>query len=136
MSEANKQVVRDLWGCLTSGDFEKMAGIYHPDVAYHGSGGEERRGVASVVDFARTYKVAFPDMTADVEQLVAEGDFVVSRTRPSGTNTGSMMGMAPTGKRVDLKWVMNMVRISGGQIVEEWEIFDQMDFAKQMGMMG
>jgi predicted ester cyclase len=36
---------------------------------------------------------------------------------------------------VDLKWVMNMVRISGGQIIEEWEIFDQMDFAKQMGMI-
>jgi predicted ester cyclase len=136
MSEQNKQLVRDLWGCLSSGDFEKMARIYHPDVAYHGSGGEERRGAGSVVDFARGYKVAFPDMTADVEQLVAEGDFVVSRTRPSGTNTGEMMGMAPTGKRVDLKWIMNMVRIVDGRIVEEWEVFDQMDFAKQMGMAG
>jgi predicted ester cyclase len=90
--------------------------------------------VADVVEFARGYKVAFPDMRADVEQLVAEGDFVVSRTRPSGTNTGEMMGMPATGKKVDVRWVMNMVRINNGHIVEEWEIFDQMDFMKQLGM--
>lgn len=133
--EDNKQVVRELWGCLSSGDFDKMASLYHPDVAYHGSGGEERRGRVSVVDFARAYKNAFPDMTAEIEQLVAEGDFVVSRARPSGTHTADLAGIPPTGKKVDLRWVMNMARVQNGQVVEEWEVFDAMDFMRQLGVV-
>jgi steroid delta-isomerase-like uncharacterized protein len=134
VSEQNKQIVRDLWGCLSSGDFDKMGQLYDENVQYHGSGGEERRGRAAAVEFAKTYKVAFPDMKANVEQLIAEGDYVVSRVNPSGTNTGEMMGMPPTGKTVDLKWVMNMVRIHNGKIVEEWEVFDSADFMRQLGM--
>jgi steroid delta-isomerase-like uncharacterized protein len=132
--EANKQLVIDLWRCLSEGDFEKMASLYHADVVYHGVGGEERHGREAAVDFARSYKAAFSDLTAQVEQLVAEGDFVVSRVRPSGTHTGELMGLPPTGKRLDVKWVMNMMRIADGQIREEWEIYDEADFVKQLDL--
>ena len=132
--EDNKELVRQFWGCLGSGDFEKMGSLYHADAAYHGSGGDERRGRAAAVDFARGYKAAFPDMQSEIEQLVAEGDFVLSRVRVYGTNTGELMGMPPTGKAVNLRWVMNVVQIDGGQIVEEWEVFDQADFMRQLGL--
>ena len=136
MSEQNKQLVRDLWGALATGDFNRMASFYHENVVYHGSGGDERRGRNAAVDLARMYKNAFPDMKAEVEQLVAEGDFVVSRVRPHGTHKGDLMGMAPTGKKIDIRWVMNMARIENGKVVEEWEVFDQMDFMKQLGKAG
>jgi len=134
--EDNKQLVRDFWGTLSSGDFAKMASIYDENVVYHGIGGEERRGRQAAVAFAKGYKDAFPDMKADVEQLVAEGDFVVSRVRPTGTHTGELMGMAPTGKKIDLRWIMNMVRVSNGKIAEEWEIWDSADFMRQLGVGG
>ena len=44
------------------------------------------------------------------------------------------MRMGPTGKKVDLKGVLNMMRIRNGKVVEEWEIFDEMLFMKQLGM--
>ncbi len=134
-TEQNRQLVRELWGSLASGDFAKMASLYDENVAYHGAGGEERRGRAAAVDFAKSYRAAFPDMKAEVEQLVAEGDFVVSRVRPSGTHTGDLMGMPPTGKKVDLRWVMNMVRVVDGKVAEEWEVFDQLDFMRQLGVI-
>src|SRR5438105_5220976 len=133
MSEANKQLVRELWAASPTGDFDKMAGLYDEHVLYHGSGGNERRGRDAAIDFARGFKTAFPDMTVEIEQLVAEGEFVVSRVRGSGTHTGELMGMPPTGKKVDVRWVMNMVRIVNGKVAEEWEIFDQMDFMNQLG---
>ena len=134
MSEANKQLVRDMWSALGEGNTGKLREVYDENVVYHGSGGEERKGREAAIEFAQTYLTAFPDMKTSVEQIVAEGDFVVARVNPTGTNTGEFMGMAPTGKAVDLKWVMNMVRISNGKVVEEWEIFDQADFMKQLGM--
>jgi steroid delta-isomerase-like uncharacterized protein len=132
--EQNKQVVMALWESLNNGDFEAMASLYHPDVVYHGNGGEERHGRDAAVEFARSYKNAFPDMTATIEQLVAEGDLVVSRVRPGGTHSGDLMGIPPTGRRIEVRWVMNMMRILEGQVCEEWEIFDEADFVKQLGL--
>ena len=135
MSEQNKQLVRDLWDCRSSSDFERMGRLYDADVAYHGSGGEERRGRQSAIDFAAAHKDAFPDFFGYIEQIVAEGDFVVSRVRTFGTNTGPVMGRPPSGRPVETRWVMNMVRIQNEQIVEEWEIFDQLDYMRQLGII-
>lgn len=134
MSELNKQLVRDLWDCRSSGDYARMGRLYHADVAYHGSGGEERRGRQSAIDFAAAQKDAFPDFFGYVEQIVAEDDFVVSRVRTFGTNTGPVMGMPAGGRRVEVRWVMTMVRVQAGQIVEEWEVFDQLDYMRQLGL--
>jgi predicted ester cyclase len=112
-----------------------MGRLYRADVAYHGSGGEERRGRQAAIDFAATYKDAFPDFFGYVEQIVAEDDFVVSRVRTFGTNTGPVMGMPPRGRRVEIRWVMTMVRVQSGQIVEEWEVFDQLDYMRQLGVV-
>lgn len=130
----NKRLVRDLWAAFAAGNFARMASLYDENVAYHGPAGDERRGRAAAVELAEAYKTAFPDMRADVEEMVAEGDFVVSRVRPQGTHTASLMSIPPTGRRVDLRWVMNMVRIADGKIAEEWEIWDSGDFMKQLGL--
>lgn len=130
----NKSLVRDFWGALSAGDFAKLASIYDENVAYHGPAGDERRGRAAAMELAKAYKTAFPDMRADVEEMVAEGDFVMSRVRPQGTHTAELMGIPPTGRSIDLRWVMNMVRIADGKIAEEWEIWDSGDFMKQLGL--
>jgi steroid delta-isomerase-like uncharacterized protein len=135
VSEPNKQLARDLWDCMSNGDFARMANLYHADVAYHGSGGEERRGRQSAIDFAVAHKDAFPDFFGYVEQVVAEDDFVVSRVRTFGTNTGTIMGMPPSGRRVELRWIMSMMRIQDGQIAEEWAVFDQFDYMRQLGII-
>ena len=75
---------------------------------------------------------AFPDIEAQVEDQVAEGDRVFSRVRTVGTNTGPLMGKAPTGKRVELRW-MTLHRFRDGRVAEEWELFDRLDMLSQLG---
>lgn len=134
MSEQNKKLVRDLWSAAEKRDFAKMGGIYGEDVVYHGPSGEEHKGREALVNVARNHLDPFPDMKLEIERLVGEGNYVVARVRLTGTNTAKLMGMSPTGKKLDLKWVMQMVRIQNGKIAEEWEILDQMDFMKQLGL--
>jgi steroid delta-isomerase-like uncharacterized protein len=135
MSEENKKVARSLWEAGRDGDLDRVASLYDENVLYHGNAGEERRGRDGAVALVGMYKKAFPDLNLRIEQMIAEGDFVFSMVRPSGTFKGELQGMAPTGKSLDVRWLMNLVRISNGKIVEEWEIFDQMDFLKQLGVM-
>jgi steroid delta-isomerase-like uncharacterized protein len=131
--EENKALARRQWEAMAAGNFDLMAQGYDDNVVYHGGAGDERRGKAAVIELAKMYGTAFPDVRVTVEDTIAEGDRVLTRARPQGTHTGELMGMPATGKKIDLQWVMNIVRIANGKIVEEWEIFNQMDLMRQLG---
>jgi predicted ester cyclase len=62
---------------------------------------------------------------------MAEGDRVAARVVMRGTHMGEFQGLAPTGKRVEVK-AIDMFRISGGKIVEHWgHADDPTDFLRQ-----
>jgi len=133
MSEQDKEVMRAVSSAFMTGDLDALSDHYDENVLYHGSGGEERRGRAAARELAAMYRNAFPDVQLEVDQLVAEGDLVFSLVRVSGTHQGDLPGLPANGRRMDLNWLANLVRISNGKIVEEWEVFDQADFMKQLG---
>jgi steroid delta-isomerase-like uncharacterized protein len=62
---------------------------------------------------------AFPDLSVAVEGLMAEEDRVAVRVVTRGTHRGEFQGIAPTGKRVEVR-AMDMFRISNGKLVEHW----------------
>jgi predicted ester cyclase len=78
---------------------------------------------------------ALPDIKLTVEDIFGEGDRVFSRARLQGTNTGEFNGMPPTGKSIDIRWIMNACRVQDGRIVEEWETVDQMEILRQLGLV-
>lgn len=46
------------------------------------------------------YRAAFPDSHVTFEDFIVSGDFVVGRWRATGTHTGAMPGLPPTGKPI------------------------------------
>ena len=84
-----------------------------------------------------TYHTGLPDARWDVEEMIAEGDKVVTRWIGSGTHTGVLQGnppIPPTGKKVKVNGVW-IHRISGGKIVETWNYWDMMGMLKQLGVL-
>ena len=65
---------------------------------------------------------------------IAEGDKVVTRWTATGTNTGEMMGIRPTGKKATITGI-TIDRITDGKIVEEGENFDELGMMKQLGVI-
>ena len=61
---------------------------------------------------------ALSDVRFEIDDLVAEGDSVVARWKMEATHTGSLMGEAPTGKRVSSRG-LTYYRLVNGQIVED-----------------
>ena len=59
------------------------------------------------------------EMRASVETLHPNSDRVAVRVTMRGTHRGAFQGIAPTGKRVEVR-AIDMFRISGGKIVEHW----------------
>jgi len=75
---------------------------------------------------------AIPDAKHTIEDVIAEGDKVVVRLTIRGTHKGDLMGIAPTGKQVTMSGI-DILRISGGKVAEDWFAFDQMGLMQQIG---
>ena len=67
------------------------------------------------------------------KDLIAEGDKVVHRARMRGTFKGEIMGIAPTGKQVDMSLV-SISRFAGGKETEVWPYMDSLTYYQQLGI--
>lgn len=80
--------------------------------------------------FLASFTSAFPDLTRNVEDMVAEGDRVAVIVNVTGTHKGELRGVQPTGKKVSFT-SMEILTINDGKIVEERAIADRMGLMQQ-----
>jgi steroid delta-isomerase-like uncharacterized protein len=95
----------------------------------------ERRGRAAYRELITMYRNAFPDLKLTIEEQIAEGDKVVTRTNGTGTHRGELFGTAPTGKRVSDVHGMFVTRIAKGKVIEETVIYDTLGMLRQLGVV-
>ena len=75
---------------------------------------------------------AFPDRSFTIEELVACGDWVVTRYTWRATHRGEFAGVAATGKRVTVSGML-MQRIEDGRVVEDRDQWDRLSLLEQLG---
>ena len=78
---------------------------------------------------------AFPDYHEEIEFVVADDDHAVSYVRLTGTHDGHLMGLPPTGRRIDVR-AMGILRFAHGRAVERWGIGDNLKQMQQLGLLG
>ena len=77
---------------------------------------------------------AFPDSEVTIDDMIAEGDQVVTKKTFTGTHTGDFAGIAATGNTVTLQFV-DIMRVRDGKIIEHWNCIDQLSFMQQLGVI-
>lgn len=78
---------------------------------------------------------SLPDLTLTIQGLVESGDEVLMRWQLAGHHSGGEWeGIAATGSRIDLDG-MDHFTFAGGRIASEFVVFDQMQFARQIGLV-
>ena len=73
-----------------------------------------------------------PDLRSTVDEMIAEGDQVVTRWTGTGTHDGELMGIGATGKTISVSGI-GIHRIADGKVVEHRSLFDQLGFMQQLG---
>jgi steroid delta-isomerase-like uncharacterized protein len=130
--EKNKAIVRR---CFEETDKENWA-IFNellvPDYIWHQAGRPKPLTREETEQFMRSLRAAFPDGRVTIEDMIAEGDKVVTRYNSRGTHKGDFMGIPATGKKVAVTGIV-ISRIAKGKIAEEWEEFDALGFMVQLG---
>ena len=109
----NKEVIQ---GC----DMELLKTLVTPDFVNHSAGQGMPNGVDGLIYFfTQVLHRAFSDINVDIRDMLAEGDKVVTRKEITGTHTGELMGIPPTGRVVTLK-VIDILAVRDGMISDHW----------------
>ena len=80
------------------------------------------------------FLAANPDGYHIVEDMIAEGDKVVTRLSAYGTQTGELFGIPATDKQVSMTGIA-IHRIANGKIVEHWSELDNLGMMQQLGVV-
>jgi steroid delta-isomerase-like uncharacterized protein len=92
------------------------------------------RGPEAMKPHLAEWTAAFPDLQFTVEQMIAEGDRVVSYCISLGTHLGYWHGMPPTGKAIIMRMIV-VHRIVDGLISEDWVLVDFLGVFQQLGLV-
>jgi steroid delta-isomerase-like uncharacterized protein len=139
-AELNKAIVRrfyqEIWNerNLTVADE-----IFAPDCVTHQLSSRAAietapRDPATVKHHVAEWVNSFPDLRFEVEELLADGDRVVSRCVMHGAHKADWHGIAPTGREVTIR-MMVIHRIADGQIAEDWVLVESLGFFQQLGLI-
>ena len=135
-TEENKALVRRvLEEMFNKGNLDVANELLAPDYVDHDPAmPEDIHGPEGYKEYVSAFRSAFSDLHVEIEYQIAEGDLVATRWTTTGTHDGEFAGIPPTGNRVTLPG-MEIVRISGGRLVEGWEGYDSMTLMRQLGVV-
>jgi predicted ester cyclase len=113
--EENKALIRRMYELINRGEpyYELLA----PDFVVHGTSGD--MSSEQNKRFDAVMQAAFPDSKMTLHNMIAEGDKVAFQVHIKMTHTGPFMGVAPTGKKIEITNTY-IVKIAANKIAEWW----------------
>lgn len=118
-----------VWG---DGDPEAVREFASPDYRRHVSPTSEPLGLDAQVARLQGIRSAFPDVEIELVESATENDLISFRSVMRGTHQGTLMGIAATGRRIEVHLV-DMIRVRDGRFVEQWGGPDMLDLLRQLG---
>jgi steroid delta-isomerase-like uncharacterized protein len=92
----------------------------------------QRQGRDGLKEVLGMMRAAFPDIHWVPEEMVAEGDTVVTRFTWSGTHRGAFLGVPATGKRVSVKGIV-IDQLLNGKMSKSRILMDSLGMMQQLG---
>ena len=126
------RIADDMWN---RGDIDIGDELMDANAKYHGP--HMPNGVGSREDWKQAigmYRSAFPDSRVAYEDLIETDDIVIGRWSATATHTGKLLGLAPTGKSIQISGI-TIYRFAEGKIVEAWEELDMLGMWQQLGVV-
>jgi steroid delta-isomerase-like uncharacterized protein len=127
--------LREMFDSINSGDVGGFADHLAEDFVEHEATPSQDHTKEGTKDLFKMMITAFPDLRFDAEDVMSIGDKVVGRTRATGTNTGTFMGMPPTGKGVSVQLIDILRFGDDGLAHEHWGVIDMMSMMQQLGLV-
>jgi steroid delta-isomerase-like uncharacterized protein len=133
VSEQNKALVRRFYEeVFNKQHVNAIDELCTPDFVDHTAMPGQGPGREGFKQSFALFMPGFPDFHATIEDMVAEGDVVVTRFTGTATHKGEVMGAAATNKRVTFHGI-DWLKFKDGKVAEAWHQGDDMMVMASLG---
>lgn len=134
--EKNRQIVtryfEEVWN---QGKLEVLDELIAPNYVNHNPGAPNPKlGPEGLKPIVAAMRKGIPDIKYTILDMVVTSDKVAVRVVMTGTQTGELFGIPPTGRKVTVNQ-FQFERIENGKIVEHWRQTDDLGMLKQLGLI-
>jgi len=125
---------RAIKGFWNQGNMALLDEFWAPNYVNHDPTNPEVRDLEGFKQWVIAARTAFPDLNVTIDDLIAEGDKVVTRWTFRGTQKGEFGKIPATGKQVTFMGI-TISRFVDGKTVESWWSDDDLGLLQQLGVI-
>jgi len=120
---------------LNDHDIENIGRFFSESFRWMGNAGcGTKHGLKEFQEnWQRPFQAAFSDKTCIDEARITQGEWCAAFGRQEAIHTGVFMGIAPTGKRVEIRY-MDFWKVVDGRIADNWVMVDFPSVMQQLGV--
>src|SRR5262245_4281116 len=133
-TSANKELIRSFVEAWNTRDLDAFDGLMADTCQLTVSGTTISCSPAATRAIAEHWLAGFPDYRFELLDLIAEGDKVVARVPFTGTQSGPVLDLPPSGRPVRVSEIV-IFRVVDGKILEAWEEYDELGLRRQVGAL-
>lgn len=134
-TEETRRVVEAMVDGLNDHVIEGIGAFFHQQFRWMGNAGcGTKKGLKEFQDnWQKPFQAAFSDKVCVDEARLVEGEWMAAFGRQIATHSGEFMGIPPTGKRVEIRY-MDFWKVKEGKIVDNWVMVDFPHVMQQLGV--
>jgi len=134
-TQETQRVIEAMVDGLNDHKINGIAEFFHAAFRWMGNAGcGTKNGLKEFQDnWQRPFQAAFSDKVAIDEARIFQGEWAASFGAQHATHSGEFMGIAPTGKRVEIRY-MDFWKVVDGKIVDNWVMVDFPHVMRQLGV--
>jgi predicted ester cyclase len=115
--------------------YDSLSRFFHDSFRWMGNTGcGTKNGLQEFKEnWVLPFREAFTDKVCIDEARIAEGEWMAAFGHQEATHSGTFMGIAPTFKRVEIRY-MDFWKVVDGRIVDNWVMVDFPHVLRQLGV--
>lgn len=130
-----RQVIDGMVDGLNAHKINGIATFFSESFHWYGNAGcGTKNGLREFQEnWQRSFQAAFSDKVAIDEARLFQGEWGASFGRQEAVHSGEFMGIAPTGKKIEIRY-MDFWKVVDGKIVDNWVMVDFPHVMRQLGV--
>ena len=130
-----RRVVEGMVDGLNDHLIDGIGTFFHDNFRWMGNAGcGTKNGLKEFQDnWQRPFQAAFSDKVCVDEARIVQGEWMAAFGKQIATHSGTFMGIAATGKRVEIRY-MDFWKVSEGKIADNWVMVDFPHVMRQLGV--
>ncbi|GAA5027846.1 ester cyclase [Actinopolymorpha pittospori] len=131
-AEAIAVVRRNTEDVQGKGDWKLFDELFADDFVDHTPQPGTTADKPGVLFLYQALREGFPDFTPDIKWQIAKDGMVTTFKIYRGTQTGRVLGVAPTGRAVEFETV-DVMKVVDGKITDHWGVGNLLKMLVQLG---